>query len=664
MAERNRSGASAPAGMTKVPPRRGPGGPGGPGAWGRPVEKPRNAWGALRRLGVYLGAQRLLLLAILILVAAGAALSAAGPYLQGLVIDRYVLTGDLVGLTRIALIMLLVYGSSALVQYGTSWLMAGISQRTVRDLRRDLFDKLQLLPLRYYDAHPHGEIMSRLTNDVDTISMVLSMGLTQLINAALTLTIVTVTMLVLNWRMALVSLVTLPLTALLTRFVTRRTRVGFQEQQAALGVLNGVIEETVTALPVIKSMAQEDAAIAQFNEANAALRKAATTAQSYSSLMGPMSNLIGNIGLAVVVGAGGFLTLAGYATVGAIASFVSYARQFGRPINMIANLYNNVQSALAGAERVFQIMDQEPEPEDAPDAPALGAVRGDVVFDHVDFSYVPGVPVLRDVSFHARPGETVALVGPTGAGKTTVVNLLTRFYDVDGGAIRVDDKDIREVRRDSLRQALGLVLQDTVLFADTILENIRYGDLNASDEEVMAAARVSNADAFIQQLPDGYQTKLQEGGANLSQGQRQLLAIARVVLADPHILILDEATSSIDTRTELHIQGALLKLLAGRTAFVIAHRLSTIRTADQVLVVNHGEIIERGTHESLLAMEDGFYHNLYMSQFRMGLGMEQMEEAVQADAEAEARSAGALETRPRETETAPTPLAEGERPGA
>ncbi|NLX43009.1 MAG: ABC transporter ATP-binding protein [Chloroflexi bacterium] len=629
MAERNRSGASAPAGMTKVPPRRGPGGPGGPGAWGRPVEKPRNAWGALRRLGVYLGAQRLLLLAILILVAAGAALSAAGPYLQGLVIDRYVLTGDLVGLTRIALIMLLVYGSSALVQYGTSWLMAGISQRTVRDLRRDLFDKLQLLPLRYYDAHPHGEIMSRLTNDVDTISMVLSMGLTQLINAALTLTIVTVTMLVLNWRMALVSLVTLPLTALLTRFVTRRTRVGFQEQQAALGVLNGVIEETVTALPVIKSMAQEDAAIAQFNEANAALRKAATTAQSYSSLMGPMSNLIGNIGLAVVVGAGGFLTLAGYATVGAIASFVSYARQFGRPINMIANLYNNVQSALAGAERVFQIMDQEPEPEDAPDAPALGAVRGDVVFDHVDFSYVPGVPVLRDVSFHARPGETVALVGPTGAGKTTVVNLLTRFYDVDGGAIRVDDKDIREVRRDSLRQALGLVLQDTVLFADTILENIRYGDLNATDEQVMEAARIANADKFIRHLPHGYETKLHEGGANLSQGQRQLLAIARVVLADPQILILDEATSSIDTRTEIHIQEALLKLLAGRTAFVIAHRLSTIRNADQVLVVNDGQIVERGTHESLLAMENGFYHNLYMSQFRLGLGMEEME-ALQA----------------------------------
>ena len=630
MSERGSTSSNKPAGLTPVPPRRGPGGPGGPGGrFGRPVEKPKNAWGALRRLGVYLSAEKYALLAVFLLVAAGAALATAGPYLQGRVIDEFILKGDVQGLLRTALLMLGVYGAGAVTHYAMSWVMAGVSQKTVRNLRRDLFDKLQMLPLRYYDAQPHGEIMSRLTNDVDTISMVMSMGLTQLMDAALTLVIVSITMVSLNWRMALVSLVTLPLTALLTRFISRHTRVGFQQQQAALGVLNGVIEETITGLPVIKSMGREDSAIAQFNEANAELRKAATTAQAYSSVMGPMSNLINNIGLAVVVGAGGYLTLSGFATIGTIASFVSYARQFGRPINMIAQLYNNVQSALAGAERVFEIMDEPPEVEDKPGAPMLSNVQGDVVFDDVHFSYVEGVPVLKHFDFHAEPGQTVALVGPTGAGKTTVVNLLTRFYDVDAGAIRVDGLDIRDVQRDSLRQALGLVLQDTVLFADTILENIRYGDLNATDEQAMEAARIANADKFIRHLPHGYQTKLHEGGANLSQGQRQLLAIARVVLADPQILILDEATSSIDTRTEIHIQEALLKLLAGRTAFVIAHRLSTIRNADQVLVVNDGQIIERGTHDELLAIEGGFYRNLYMSQFRMGLGMEEME-ALQA----------------------------------
>ena len=626
MSDRPARNGNRPEGMTPVPPRRR--GPGGPGGRFGPVEKPRNAWGALRRMGDYLKQQKLALGAIVILVGIGSLLGTAGPYLQGRAIDEFIGKGDVSGLLRIALIILAVNMTSAVTHYVISWLMAGVSQQTVRNLRRDLFDKMQILPLSYYDAQPHGEIMSRLTNDVDTISMVLSMGLTQLIEASITLVVVSVTMASLNWRMGLVTLVTLPLTALLTRYISRHTRKGFQQQQAALGVLNGVIEETITGLPVIKSMGREETAVSQFTEANTEFRRAATIAQSYTSVMGPISNLINNIGLAVVAAAGGYLTLNGFATVGTIASFISYARQFGRPINMIANLYNSVQSALAGAERVFEIMDSAPEPENVPDAPMLSRVQGDVLFEDVTFSYVPGVPVLKNVSFHAEPGQTVALVGPTGAGKTTVVNLLTRFYDVDSGTISVDGYDIREVQRDSLRQSLGLVLQDTVLFADTIMENIRYGDLNANDEQVMEAARVANADAFIRHLPRGYQTKLAEGGSNLSQGQRQLLAIARVVLADPQILILDEATSSIDTRTEIHIQEALLKLLAGRTAFVIAHRLSTIRNADQVLVVNHGEIIERGTHESLLAMPDGFYHNLYMSQFRTGLGQEQMEEFI------------------------------------
>jgi ATP-binding cassette subfamily B multidrug efflux pump len=366
---------------------------------------------------------------------------------------------------------------------------------------------------------------------------------------------------------------------------------------------------------VVQAFAQEDAVTESFQRENVALRDIGIRATILVMLMAPMMTVLKNLDVAVVVGLGAWLVLRGQASVGTIVTFISYASMFTRPLRQLANLYNSVQSALAGAERVFEIIDLHPELADAPDAVPITEIDGHVEFEHVNFGYVPDVPVLKDVSLTAQPGQTIALVGPTGAGKTTIVNLLTRFYDVEDGAIRVDDHDIRNVKKESLRQQLGIVLQDTFLFADTVMENIRYGRLDASDEECIAAAKLANADQFIQRLPEGYQSRLSERAGNLSQGQRQLLAIARAVLGDPGILILDEATSSVDSRTELHIQQALLRLMQGRTSFVIAHRLSTIRRADKVLVINDGQIIERGTHAELLAKR-GVYYNSYISQFK------------------------------------------------
>ncbi|MFN2132326.1 MAG: ABC transporter ATP-binding protein [Anaerolineae bacterium] len=580
-----------------------------------PAERAQNVGGTLLRIWGYLRRQTWALVATFFLVTASSGLGLLGPYLLGVAIDQNILKGDLPGLARTAGLMVGANLLAAVTGWLDAYVMAGASQRAVRDMRNDLFGNLQLLSLRYLDQHTHGEMMSRLANDVEMVSQVLTMSVSQLFSSVISIVGVAIMMFIINVRLALVTLVTLPLMMFISRWIAKHTRRGYQERQEALGDLNGIIEETVTGQRVVKAYAREEAAIAQFGETNQRMRRVSTRAEILVGTMGPLTNLVNNIGFALVAGAGGWMAVLGLATVGAIASFINYARQFARPLNQITGLYNTIQSAIAGAERVFEVMDEVPELQDAPDAHSLTRVQGDVVFDDVSFAYKEDVPVLKHVSLRAEPGQTIALVGPTGAGKTTIVNLLTRFYDIDSGSIRIDGIDIRQVRKDDLRRQLGIVLQDTYLFADTVMENIRYGRLDATDEEVIAAAKLANAHVFIHRLPQGYQTPLSERGSNLSLGQRQLLAIARAVLADPGILVLDEATSSVDTRTEKQIQEAMLRLMEGRTSFVIAHRLSTIREADKILVINDGQIIERGTHEQLLAAR-GFYQHLYVSQFK------------------------------------------------
>jgi ATP-binding cassette subfamily B multidrug efflux pump len=599
---------------TRRPVVTGGHGPGGRGHGAR-IEKAKNMRGTTRRLLATLQPYRWTLVGVLLLVIVTSVLDLLGPFLIGLAIDRFIASGDVAGLLRIALAMLGIYLVSWLSQAGQGMIMATVAQRAMRALRRDLFEHLQTLSLRFFDRHPHGELMSRLTNDLDALSRLLSQNVTQLFGGLLSLGGIVVAVFALNFWLALASMLVFPLMLGLVGFVGKRTRKGFREVQMRVGQLNGQLEEMFSGQRVILAFGREASALAAFDDANETVRDVSIKALTYAMLIPPLMGVLSNANIAVVAGLGGWMTLRGLASVGTIASFYNYSRNFARPLRQLGDLYNQIQAALAGAERVFEIIDQEPELTDVPGAVVLDDVAGEVAFDHVDFSYVPGVPVIRDVSLTARPGQTIALVGPTGAGKTTLVNLLTRFYDIDGGAIRVDGHDIRDVQKASLRRQLGIVLQDTFLFSDTVMENIRYGRLDASDEEVMAAARLANADQFIRRLPQGYQTELSERGSNLSQGQRQLLAIARAVLADPRVLILDEATSSVDTRTEVRIQEALLRLMEGRTSFVIAHRLSTIRNADQLLVIRDGRIIERGTHETLLA-QGGFYHNLYMSQFK------------------------------------------------
>jgi ATP-binding cassette subfamily B protein len=585
----------------------------GPRQMGK-VEKPKDTRGTVRRLWGYLRRQRGALIVTAVMVVITSALNVVGPYLLGLAIDDYVLTGDLTGLARLCLLMLATYALSSLLTWLQAYVMAGAAQRTVRDLRADLFGRLQGLPLRFFDTRPHGDLMSRLTNDVENVNQVLSDGIVQIVSGVLGMVGVAALMLAINAPLALVSILSISVMSLVVnRFLAPRLRSGFRDQQAALGTLNGLIEETITGQRVVKAYHREVVVMEQFGAANRELRRSATRAQVVAGFIGPMMNFVGNLGLAVVAGVGGWMAVQGLATVGTIASFITFSRQFGRPLNELATLYGAIQSAVAGAERVFAVID-EPSEVDAPDAAPAQAIRGEVVFEDVSFGYVPEVPVLKGVSLRAAPGQTIALVGPTGAGKTTVVNLLTRFYEVDAGRITIDGRDIRELRKEDLRRQLGIVLQDTFLFSATVLDNIRYGRPDATEEEVLEAARLANADQFIHRLPEGYHTPLSERGGNLSQGQRQLLAIARAILADPKILILDEATSSVDTRTEQHIQEAMLRLMAGRTSFVIAHRLSTIREADQILVVNGGEIVERGTHAELLDA-GGFYARLYAGQF-------------------------------------------------
>jgi ATP-binding cassette subfamily B multidrug efflux pump len=585
------------------------------GRHGAMIEKARDVRGALRRLLAKLQRYWLALAIVLVMVAASTLLGLVGPYLMGVAVDKFIAANDLAGLGRIVLLMLGSYLGSWVAQAIQGVIAARISQRVMRDMRRELFDHLQTLSLSFFDRRQPGELMSRLTNDLDAINRVLAQNVTALFGGLLTLVGILVMMFAINFWLALASLIVFPLMLGLVGFIGKRTRAGFREFQMRIGQLNGQLEEMFGGQRVIMAFGQEGRTLADFDAANDAVRRVGIHANSYAMLIPPLMGILSNANIAILAGLGGWMTLQGWATVGTIAAFYTYSRQFANPLRQLGDLYNQLQSALAGAERVFDLLDERPELADVPGAFVLDDITGEVVFDHVDFAYVEDVPVIKDMSLRAEPGQTIALVGPTGAGKTTMVNLLTRFYDIDDGAITIDGHDIRDVQKASLRRNLGIVLQDTYLFSESVMDNIRYGWLDATDEEVVAAAKLANADQFIRRLPQGYDTELSERGSNLSQGQRQLLAIARAVLADPAILILDEATSSVDTRTEVHIQEALLRLMEGRTSFVIAHRLSTIRDADEILVINDGEIIERGTHEELLAQR-GFYHNLYMSQFK------------------------------------------------
>jgi ATP-binding cassette subfamily B multidrug efflux pump len=581
----------------------------------RRIEKARNPDQALARFLPYLRPFRLTIILIFFDILAYTLLDLLGPYLMGVGIDRFISTKDASGLARIAGLMLAVFLLDSILQAVGDFVMARISQQALQQVRQDLFDHLQKLSLRFYDRNPAGELMSRLTNDIDAINQAVSQNVTALLSGLLTLVGILIAMFVLNHWLALASILVVPLTVWFTGFVARYTRRGFQRLQKELGNLNGTMEETISGQRVVKAFRQNDWAITAFRRNNEAVYQAGVYANSYALLLMPLTNILGNLFVIVLAGLGGWLAIQGLATIGIIATFISYGRRFIQPLRQLANIYNDIQAALAGAERVFEIIDTQPEMEDLPDADPLESIGGDVCFDHVKFGYLPDVPVIREMSLKAKAGQTIALVGPTGAGKTTLINLLSRFYDIGSGAISIDGKDIRTVQKNSLRRQLGIVLQDTFLFSKSVMENIRYGRLDASDEDCIQAARMAEADAFIRQLHQGYQTQLSERGSNLSQGQRQLLAIARAILANPRILILDEATSSVDTRTEARIQKAMLRLMAGRTSFVIAHRLSTIRDADELLVIKDGEIVERGSHSQLLA-DKGFYYHLYMSQFK------------------------------------------------
>ncbi|MBM3136936.1 MAG: ABC transporter ATP-binding protein [Chloroflexi bacterium] len=582
---------------------------------GMGYEKPKDVKKSLGRLLGFLAPYKGSLIFVIFLVIVSTLASLAGPYLGGLAIDQYIIPGDLPGLARISLIMLAAFLTASLIQAASGWVMARISQAALKQLRTNLFSHLQKLSLGFYDKNKAGDLMSRLTNDINAINMALSQNVTSLIANVLSLIGILIAMFVLNIWLSLATLLIVPLMAWFTTFVAKYTKMGYQRLQKELGGLNSTIEENISGQKVVKAFRRNEKAVENFRNNNQATYDAGIYANTYAFLLMPLTNQLGNLFIIVLAGLGGYLALRGLVTVGLIAAFIGYSRQFLQPVRQISEVYNTLQSALAGAERVFEILDTKPDLSDKPDAISLQKVDGRVAFNDVRFSYTPGTEVIRGMNFEAFPGHTLALVGPTGAGKTTMINLLSRFYDVDSGKITIDGQDIREMKTNDLRRSLGIVLQDTFLFSDSVMENIRYGRLDATDEECIEAARMADADHFIRQLPNGYQTVLSERGSNLSQGQRQLLAISRAILADPAILILDEATSSVDTRTEARIQNALLRLMEGRTSFVIAHRLSTIRGANHVLVINDGQIVEEGNHKQLMEKQ-GVYFKLYQAQFK------------------------------------------------
>jgi ATP-binding cassette subfamily B multidrug efflux pump len=569
----------------------------------------------LGELGPYSGK----LLAVLGLVVLGAAAQAGGPWLIGRAIDRYILPGDIDGLSRIMLLLFGVYVVGAIASRGQVYQVGSIGQNLLASMRARIFDRLQHLPLRYFDRHPVGDLMSRVTNDVDTLNQLFSQGLTQLLGSLFSLIGIVVAMLFLNWNLALACFTIIPVMLLLTSFFARRARHAFRLTRETVGDVTAGAQEDITGVREAQAFNRTEENIARFRRRNAANRDANVQAVAITSAFSPAIDVLSTLATALVIGYGGYLVFAGSLSVGVLTAFLIYVQQFFRPIQLASQVYTQAQAAVAGAERIYNILDEEPEPADPSVARELGPAEGRISFEHVTFEYDPGRPVLHDVDFEVEPGRTVALVGPTGAGKTTIASLIPRFYDATEGTVRIDGRDVRELDRKDLRANIGIVLQEPFLFSGTIAENIGYGrsgdPSGATREEVEAAARVVNAHGFIMDLPDGYDTELGEGGGSLSQGQRQLLSFARAVLTDPRILILDEATSNIDTRTEAIIQTALATLLRGRTSIVIAHRLSTIRNADLILVIQNGSIEEGGTHAGLM-QNNGLYAELYRRQFR------------------------------------------------
>lgn len=605
-------------------PMRGPMGGRGPGGGMMPGEKAKDFKGTFKKILAYMGSYKIALVAVLVFAIGGTTFNIIGPKVlskattelfNGLVSKVSGVGGiDFDKIGSILLILLGLYVISACLSFIQGWLMTGISQKLSFRLRKEISEKINRMPLEYFESRTVGEVLSRITNDVDTLGQSLNQSVTQLITSVTTIIGVLIMMLTISPIMTLIALIILPVSGALIAFVIKHSQKFFMTQQEYLGKINGQVEEVYSGQSIVKAFNREKVVIEEFDATNAVLYQSAWKSQFLSGMMQPIMSFVGNLGYVAVAVSGSLLAIKGAIEVGDIQAFIQYVRNFTQPITQLAQVSNMLQSTAAAAERVFEFLNEEEEDLVAANPVKLEKVEGNVSFEHVHFGYNPDKIIINDFNCEVKPGQTVAIVGPTGAGKTTMIKLLMRFYDVNTGSIKLDGHDLRDFNRSDLREAFGMVLQDTWLFKGTIMENIRYGRLDATDEEVIEAAKAAHAHHFIQTLPGGYNMELNEDASNVSQGQKQLLTIARAILADNRVLILDEATSSVDTRTEARIQKAMNNLMKGRTSFVIAHRLSTIKDADVILVMKDGDIIEQGNHETLLA-QNGFYANLYNSQF-------------------------------------------------